>query len=222
MQRDGKTLGRRRVAQPRARRRAHVVHHLPLVVGHQLLRLSPVADGQPEARRAAQRDQDHAQLDVVQLPGAARRRLHARQGQHGDARPHLAGAIVERGRGQLAGSEPPDDLRPAADGVGRRLRRSGVQHPRAAHRARDRNQDLHRLPRLGQRRQQRGDVAAAAARHQLRQLHRPLRLCRHRPRRRRSGRGDRDRRAAGGDRQRPSQARVPGALRRAPEARASS
>ena len=136
MQRDGKTLGRRRVAQPRARRRADDLHHLSLVVDHELLRLPSVADGQPEARRAAQRGQDHAQLDVVQLPGAARRRLHARQGQHGDARPHLAGALVERRRGELAGQNRQMHLRPAADGVGGGLRRPGVQHPRAAHRAR--------------------------------------------------------------------------------------
>ena len=40
------------------------------------------------------------------------------QGRHGRRRPHLAGAVVERGRGQLAGSQPAVDLLPAADGVG--------------------------------------------------------------------------------------------------------
>ena len=61
-----------------------------------------------------------------------------------------------------------------------RLRRPGVQHARAAHRARQGNEDVHRLPRLGGRRQQRRDGAAAAAGHELRQLHGPVRLRRDR------------------------------------------
>ena len=63
-----------------------------------------------------------------------------------------------------------------------------------------------------QRRQQRDHGAAADARHQLRQLHRPVRLGRHRRGRRRGGRRDRVRRAAGGDRQRPAQAGLSGAV----------
>ena len=54
----------------------------------------------------------------------------------------------------------------AADGFGRRLQRAGLQHLRAAHRARARNQELHRLPRLGAARQQRLDGHAPAPGHQ--------------------------------------------------------
>ena len=65
MQRDGKTLGRRQLAQPRARRRADDLHHVPLVLDHELLRLPSVADGQPEARRCCTtRCTSHAQLDA--------------------------------------------------------------------------------------------------------------------------------------------------------------
>ena len=55
MQRDGKTWGDGASPNARARRRADDLHHLPLVVDHELLRLPPVADGQPEAADAAQR-----------------------------------------------------------------------------------------------------------------------------------------------------------------------
>ena len=84
------------------------------------------------------------------------------------------------------------------------------------------NQDVHRLPRLRRRRQQRGDVAAAAARHELRELHGPVRLRRDRSGRRRGGGGHRDGRAAGGHRQRPAQARLSRAVRRAREATTAS
>ena len=50
---------------------------VPQLVDDELLRLSPRYDGQPAQAHAAQRRPDHAQLDVLQLSGAAGRRLHA-------------------------------------------------------------------------------------------------------------------------------------------------
>ena len=80
---------------------------------------------------------DDAQLDVVQLPGPARRRLHARQGRH--RRPAAASRRSRSSSAVVVSSQDLNravDLLPAADGLGRRLRRPGVQHARAAHRAR--------------------------------------------------------------------------------------
>ena len=141
---------------------------------------------------AAQRRAHHAQLDLVQLPGAARRRLHAGRGRHRHRPPHRAGALLVRGSGEFAERQSRVALQHAADGFRRGLQRPGVFHVRAAHRARARNEDVHRLPRLRRARQQRLDVHAASAGHELRQLHGPLRLRRHRQQ---GIRGRRDRRA---------------------------
>ena len=86
----------------------------------------------------------------------------------------------------------------------------------SAHRAREGDQALHRLPRLARERQQRLDGAAAAAGHQLRELHGPLRL-----RRRRATSGFEAVAVAEHDeppavyRQRPAEARLSGRLQEA-------
>ena len=67
---------------------------------------------------------------------------------------------------------------------------------------------MQRLPPLAGRRQQRLAGAGADAGHQLRQLHRPLRLGRRGRGRPRGRRGDRVGRAAGGDRQQPAPPRL--------------
>ena len=112
-------------------------------------------------------------------------------------------------------AEPRVALLAAADGLRRGLRRHGLL---ALLLARDpgRTPDevLHRLPPLARQRQQREDGAAPDARHELLQLHRPLRLRRRGAARVRGGRGDRARRAAGRHRQLAPRARVSGALRR--------
>ena len=114
------------------------------------------------------------------------------------------------------------DLLPAADRVGRRLRRPGVQHARAAYGSHRGDEDLHGLSSVGPRRQQRDHVAVAAARHELRELHGPVRVRRDRTGRHRGGGRHGDGRAAGGDRQRPAPARVSEGVRRPREASAAS
>ena len=98
---------------------------------------------------------------------------------------HRAGALRLRRAGQLAEREPRLDLLPAADDLRRRLQRPGLQHLTVPHTVRTKETksctDCH-VSR--DQRQQRLDGAAAAAGHQLRQLHGPLRL---RRRRRKSG-----------------------------------
>ena len=118
MQRDGKTWG-----DGNSPNLAHADERMTCATCHSSwitscfgCHLSQTAN---QKRHALHNEIEHdAQLDVVQLPGAARRRLHARQGRHGDRRPHLAGALVERGRRELAGPQPAVGLLPAADGVG--------------------------------------------------------------------------------------------------------
>ncbi len=90
----------------RARQRQDDLLHLPLVVGDELLRLPPVADGEREDGHAALRRNDHAKLDLVQLPGPARRRLHAGRGRNGHRQPHRPGPLVERRRGELGEHHP--------------------------------------------------------------------------------------------------------------------
>ena len=130
-------VGRRHLAEPRARRRDAspcATCHSSWITSCFGCHLSQTR--QPEAHGAAQRAAIDPQLDAVQLPGPARRRLHARQGWDGGRRPHLAGAVLERRRGELAGSQPPVDLLAAADRLVGGLLRAGVQHARAAHGAR--------------------------------------------------------------------------------------
>ena len=119
-----------------------------------------------QASDAAQRRPRHAQLDLVQLSGSARRRLHARRGRHGHGSSRRSGALFVRHLGQLAESESRLALLHAADGFGRRLQRAGVQHLRAAYGACARNQELHRLPCFGAARQQCLDGHVAAPGHE--------------------------------------------------------
>ena len=90
--------------------------HVPHVVDDELLRLPSVDEGEREpARRCTTRATRHENFTQLQLPGAARRRLHARPGQHGEEEQDRAGAVVERGGGQLAERQPRVALPPAAD-----------------------------------------------------------------------------------------------------------
>ena len=166
---------------------------------------------------AAQRGRRDAQRHLVQLPDAARRRVHAGPRRQRHRQPHRPGAVVVRHPRRLVQRQPRVDLLPAADDLRRRAERHRLQHQRAAHGARHgRHQAMHRLPRLEEERQQRHHGPAADARHQLPELHRPLLLGGGRRTRLRGRRGDRARRAAGGDRQPPAQARLPGGLLQAP------
>ena len=133
---------------------------------------------------AAQRGPDHAQLDLVQLPGIARRHLHARHRRDGNRASRRAGSLGMRGRGEFAEQRPRLALLPAADDFGRGLQRAGFLHVCAAHRSRERNQGLHGLPRVASRRQQCVDGPAAVAGHELYEFHGALRV------RRRSARVD--------------------------------
>ena len=90
-----------------------------------------------------------AQLHDLQLPGPARRRVHARPRRHGDGPPRRARrARRSRRARQLAEPEPRVDLSAAADRLGRRLFGAGVHHARPAHRPHQGDEGLHRLPRL--------------------------------------------------------------------------
>src|SRR5712691_12527695 len=60
----------------RAREQPHDLLLVPHVLGAQLLWLPPLDDRESEAANAAQRRAHDAQLDLIQLSGASRRRLH--------------------------------------------------------------------------------------------------------------------------------------------------
>ncbi len=162
---------------------------------------------------AAQRGRREPQLDELQLPDAARRHLLPGQGRHGHRSNRIAPArsacAVAR---LLAEPEPRVDLLAAADGVlaaasraqafstyvpahGARPRRRSAAPTATSPRAGDNNAWMAQLLMQGT---------------GPRELHRPLRLRRRGRARLRGGRGDRARRAAGGDRQPAPRARLPG------------
>ena len=135
-------VGRRRPQRRHARARQQLddLLHLPHLVDADLLRLPPLDGRQPQDADAPQRGADDAELDGLQLPDPARRLVHPRPGRHGHeatashrcARPARSWSArrTSRARGSTT----------AADGVGRGLQRAGVQHLRAAHRAREGDQ----------------------------------------------------------------------------------
>ena len=129
---------------------------------------------------------------------------------------------ADRARARRWCSRRPTSTASTSTSSSRRSRRAasqpGVRAALSAHRAQDRDQDLHRLPRLGRQRQQRDHGAAPAARHQLRQLRRLQRLGR-RGGRHRGGARHRMGRAAGGDRQLPAPLRLSRLLRGASQKR---
>ena len=88
---------------------------MPHLVDADLFRLSSADDSQRQARHVAQRRPHYAQLHQLQLPGAARRHLHAGGGRHGHRTSHRASALLLRGAGQLAKREPRMALLPATD-----------------------------------------------------------------------------------------------------------
>ncbi len=122
--------------QVRPRQQEHELHRLPFVVEPELLRLPPAAEGQQEAAEPAQRGRRDAQLRLLQLPDAARRRVHAGPRRRRDRQPHRAGAVVVRHPRRLVQRQPRVDLRPAADDLRRGPERHRLQHQRAAHGAR--------------------------------------------------------------------------------------
>ncbi len=79
-----------------AREQPHDLLRLPHVVDAELFRLPSFDDREPAHAHAAQRRPDHAQLHVLQLPGAARRRLHAGNRRHGDGASRGASALFLR------------------------------------------------------------------------------------------------------------------------------
>ena len=124
---------RRRREGLRPRQREDELHRLPLVVEPELLRLPPAAEGQQEDAAASQRGRRHAQLRLLQLPDAARRRVHAGPRRRRDRQPHRPGAVVVRDPRRLVQRQPRVDLRAAANDLGRGDVRDRVQHQRAAH-----------------------------------------------------------------------------------------
>ncbi len=181
---------------------------LPFVVGAELLRMPSPDEGQHAPSDPAVRRRHDAQLDQLQLPDPARRRLHdgARRIDHRQS--DLARPIVMRGAGQLLQRRSRRDLHAAAAGVGAGVLGGGLQHRGAPYGPHGRNQALHRLSHLQGQRQQRDDGAAPDAGNQLHEFHRALRLGRRGTRGSGRDRGHRARRAAGGVRQHAAQARV--------------
>ncbi len=158
------------------------------------------------------------QLRDVQPAGRARRHVPAGPQRAGEGQQDRAGAL-EFGAGAVVDQhQSRAHLHPAAADRRERLFVAGVRAALSAHRAQDRDQDLHRLPRVGRQRQQRDHGAALAAGNQLRQLRRLQRLGRRGKARQRRA-GDRMGRAAGGHRQLPAPLRLSGLVRGAPEAR---
>src|ERR1700722_9140085 len=138
--------GARRRSEAGARQQPHDLLCLPHLLDPELFRLPSFHDGQPAQADAAQRRPDHAKLDRLRFSGTARRRFYARNRWHGHRSPRRAGTFLVRHRGQLAESESGLDLLHAADGFRRRFQRHRVQHLCSAHRARQRNERLRRLP----------------------------------------------------------------------------
>ena len=177
MQKDGTTWGD--AASPT--KLAHAEQpddllRLPLVVDDELLRLPPLDEGQPEEADAPQRGRETPGTRRLQLPDAARRHLHAGQGRHG----HRATASPAARRARSVSSQNQHREWMILPGS-RRCRRpasAATRSPptcrtRCARKETKRCTDCHVSPR---RRQQRLDGAAAHAGHELRELHRPLRL----------------------------------------------
>ncbi len=181
---------RRRAEQPRAHRRERRVLHVPHVVDHELRRLSLADRGEREDRRAIT---TKAARRATSRPTT--RRSRAMTCSCSVVEPAAGGKIAPvRSSSALVLSstqrEPREDLHPAAADRGQRLQLAGVQPALPAHRAQDRDQDLHRLPFVEGERQQRHHGAAAGAGNQLHQLRRLQRLC---GRRRADQRRQRDR-----------------------------
>ena len=178
---------------------------VPHVVGDELLRLPPPAAGELEDRDSSTTTAARPATGPRTIPQVIRHDIFM-LGRHSTVKNHAvdAGALVERGRHQHDQREPRAPVLPAADGVGGGLQLAGLQRPLRAHGSRPRDPPVRRLPRLEQRGQQRLDGAGAHARHELRQLRRPLRLGRRSRGRHRGGRRHRVGRAAGGDRQQPA------------------
>ena len=148
IQKDGNTWGdaRVRAGEAGASEQPHDVLHLSQLMGADLLRLPSFDDRQPAHAHAAQRRHHDAQLDVVQLPGAARRCLQAGHRWHGHGTSGRAGALCLRRPGELAERRPRLDLLPAADHLRGGLQRTGVQYLRSAYGPGEGDEELHRLP----------------------------------------------------------------------------
>ena len=136
----------------------------------------------------------------------------------GAARPRRAARSRHSGRAPRWCCRPPTRTASASTCSRRRSPRAAYSSQAfnaalSAHRAQGRDQDLRRLPYLGEQRQQRHHGAAADVRDQFRQFRRLQRLCRRR-RRAQCGHGHRVGRAAGGDRQLPAPLCLPGLVRR--------
>ena len=159
--------------------RQHELHRLPLVVEPELLRLPPAAAGEPQDADAARRRRRAAELHRVQLPDAARRRLHARPRRRRDRQPDQPGPVELRHPRRSATTATARSIYVqqqtiSAEGFGGIAFSTNVPHTVRGRGARETKQctDCH----LSQdERQQRLDGPTADARHGLHELHRQVR-----------------------------------------------
>ena len=115
---------------------------------------------------------------VLQLPDAARRRLHARPRRRRDRQPHRSGALVVRrstsARTTATASRSTCSSKPSPPRASAASPSAPTCRTRVS--GKGTTKQLHRLPSVREERQQRHHGPAADARHQLPQLHRPLLL----------------------------------------------
>ncbi len=136
-------------AQARARRRQDGLLHLPHFVDDELRRLPPADPGELEDRAPPLRGRRDAQLRDLQPAGRARRHVPAR---HATARSRTTRSR-RCARPRRWCCRRPTSTASASTSSSRRSRRAAISSQAfaphyPAHRAHDRDQDLHRLPRL--------------------------------------------------------------------------
>ena len=146
------TLGRRptATAEPRARRREHDLQSVPLVVDHELLRLPSVADRQPEAADAAQRGARRRATGPVTTSRccATTSTCSARTAASSAARispVRSSSAVVVSSQDLNRQWIYYQQQTVSAEGYAGQAFNTHVPHTVRD----DRNQDVHRLPRLG-------------------------------------------------------------------------
>ena len=149
----------------RARQRQDDVLLLPPLVDHEL-RAAATCRSRRTGRPSATTTKAARRATTRPTTRRWRATTCSSSARHGPVKgnAHRAGALVLGARALVDQHQPRAHLHPAAADRRERLLLAGLRAALPAHRAQDRDQDLHRLPRLAAGRQQRDHGAAAAAR----------------------------------------------------------